>query len=415
MKTKLPLFIIWLSVSASCASVLPVPEGSGTEMPTQENASDGIPYPVPTLQDRLDYLEGKIVRLSNEVEMLNGKVKALEHTKIHPSGRTYVQKLDDRKLKEHYLNTEGGSASAHTVETAQNLYNQALKHYQNGRFSAAAALLKGADGGDGGSIAQRSMYLLLQSRARMGNCESVIEIGGRYANRFKDSPTAPEVIFKIGECQYRLQQKRHCKGDLAQPDTDLSRQPGGKTRRRSRTQTIVFPFFRFLPHPHQEGFMIQIGIIMGSNSDWPVMRQAAQFLEEFGVEYEARVVSAHRTPDLMFEYAETARARGIKAIIAGAGGAAHLPGMVAAKTTVPVLGVPVPSKYLRGEDSLLSIVQMPKGVPVATFAIGEAGAANAALFAISMLANENPELAQKLADFRAKQEQTVLNMELEQI
>ena len=150
--------------------------------------------------------------------------------------------------------------------------------------------------------------------------------------------------------------------------------------------------------------MIQVGIIMGSNSDWPVMQQAAQFLKEFGVEYEARVVSAHRTPDLMFEYAETARARGIKAIIAGAGGAA--------KTTVPVLGVPVPSKYLRGEDSLLSIVQMPKGVPVATFAIGEAGAANAALFAISLLANENPELAEKLAAFRAKQEQTVLAMEL---
>lgn len=158
--------------------------------------------------------------------------------------------------------------------------------------------------------------------------------------------------------------------------------------------------------------MIQVGIIMGSNSDWPVMQQAAQFLKEFGVEYEARVVSAHRTPDLMFEYAETARARGIKAIIAGAGGAAHLPGMVAAKTTVPVLGVPVPSKYLRGEDSLLSIVQMPKGVPVATFAIGEAGAANAALFAISLLANENPELAEKLTAFRTKQEQTVLAMEL---
>ena len=158
--------------------------------------------------------------------------------------------------------------------------------------------------------------------------------------------------------------------------------------------------------------MAKIGIIMGSNSDWPVMQQAAQFLKEFGVEYEARVVSAHRTPDLMFEYAETARERGIKAIIAGAGGAAHLPGMVAAKTTVPVLGVPVPSKYLRGEDSLLSIVQMPKGVPVATFAIGEAGAANAALFAISLLANEDPKLAQKLADFRAKQEQTVLDMEL---
>ena len=158
--------------------------------------------------------------------------------------------------------------------------------------------------------------------------------------------------------------------------------------------------------------MIQVGIIMGSNSDWPVMQQAAQFLKEFGVEYEARVVSAHRTPDLMFEYAETARERGIKAIIAGAGGAAHLPGMVAAKTTVPVLGVPVPSKNLRGEDSLLSIVQMPKGIPVATFAIGEAGATNAALFTISLLANENPELAEKLAAFRAKQEQTVLAMEL---
>ena len=158
--------------------------------------------------------------------------------------------------------------------------------------------------------------------------------------------------------------------------------------------------------------MIQVGTIMGSDSDWPVMRQAANFLEEFGVGYEARVVSAHRTPDLMFEYAETARSRGIKAIIAGAGGAAHLPGMVAAKTTVPVLGVPVPSKYLRGEDSLLSIVQMPKGVPVATFAIGEAGAANAALFAVSMLANEDAELARKLAEFRSRQEQSVLAMEL---
>ena len=159
--------------------------------------------------------------------------------------------------------------------------------------------------------------------------------------------------------------------------------------------------------------MVQVGIIMGSNSDWPVMQQAAQFLKDFGVEFEARVVSAHRTPDLMFEYAETARERGIKAIIAGAGGAAHLPGMVAAKTTVPVLGVPVPSKYLRGEDSLLSIVQMPTGVPVATLAIAIAGAANAPSFAISLLANENAELAQKLADFRAKQEQTVLAMTLE--
>ena len=158
--------------------------------------------------------------------------------------------------------------------------------------------------------------------------------------------------------------------------------------------------------------MAKIGISMGSNSDWPVMRHAAQFLEQFGISYEARVVSAHRTPDLMFEYAETARERGIQAIIAGAGGAAHLPGMVAAKTTLPVLGVPVPSKYLRGEDSLLSIVQMPKGIPVATFAIGEAGAANAALFAVSLLSNHDPELAAKLADFRERQKQTVLEMEL---
>ena len=158
--------------------------------------------------------------------------------------------------------------------------------------------------------------------------------------------------------------------------------------------------------------MTKIGIIMGSNSDWPVMRHAAQFLEQFGISYEARVVSAHRTPDLMFEYAETARERGIQAIIAGAGGAAHLPGMVAAKTTLPVLGVPVPSKYLKGEDSLLSIVQMPKGIPVATFAIGEAGAANAALFAVSLLSNHDPELAAKLADFRERQKQAVLEMEL---
>lgn len=157
---------------------------------------------------------------------------------------------------------------------------------------------------------------------------------------------------------------------------------------------------------------IQIGIIMGSNSDWLVMQQAALLLDTFGVAYETRVVSAHRTPDLMFDYAATARQRGLKAIIAGAGGAAHLPGMVAAKTTVPVLGVPVPSKYLRGEDSLLSIVQMPKGVPVATFAIGEAGAANAALFAIAMLAVDNTDLAGKLAAFRQQQQQTVLDMQL---
>ncbi len=158
--------------------------------------------------------------------------------------------------------------------------------------------------------------------------------------------------------------------------------------------------------------MTQIGIIMGSNSDWAVMQHAAAVLKQFGIAYETRVVSAHRTPDLMFEYAETARERGLQAIIAGAGGAAHLPGMVAAKTTLPVLGVPVPSKYLRGEDSLLSIVQMPKGIPVATFAIGEAGAANAALFAAALLANHDASIAQKLADFRETQRQTVLAMEL---
>ena len=158
--------------------------------------------------------------------------------------------------------------------------------------------------------------------------------------------------------------------------------------------------------------MVKIGIIMGRNSDWAVMEHAARTLEQFGVAYEAKVVSAHRTPDLMFEYAKSAQARGLQAIIAGAGGAAHLPGMVASQTTLPVLGVPVPSKYLRGEDSLLSIVQMPKGVPVATFAIGEAGAANAALFAVSLLANHDAALAQKLADFRARQTQSVLDMTL---
>ena len=142
------------------------------------------------------------------------------------------------------------------------------------------------------------------------------------------------------------------------------------------------------------------------------MEHAARVLEQFGVAYEAKVVSAHRTPDLMFEYAKSAQQRGLQAIIAGAGGAAHLPGMVASQTTLPVLGVPVPSKYLRGEDSLLSIVQMPKGVPVATFAIGEAGAANAALFAVSLLANYDAALAQKLADFRARQTQSVLDMTL---
>ena len=156
-----------------------------------------------------------------------------------------------------------------------------------------------------------------------------------------------------------------------------------------------------------------VGIIMGSNSDWPTMKATAKMLEDFGVPFEARVVSAHRTPDLMFEYAEAARSRGLKAIIAGAGGAAHLPGMVAAKTTLPVLGVPVQSKALSGQDSLLSIVQMPKGIPVATFAIGEAGAANAGLFAVALLAVEDAALAQKLADFRARQTQAVLDMSLD--
>lgn len=146
-----------------------------------------------------------------------------------------------------------------------------------------------------------------------------------------------------------------------------------------------------------------VGIIMGSSSDWDVMKNAVDVLKQFGVPFEAQVISAHRMPDEMFTYAETARARGLRAIIAGAGGAAHLPGMVAAKTIVPVLGVPVPSKYLRGEDSLLSIVQMPKGVPVATFAIGEAGAANAALTAVALLAANDDALAARLEQFRLDQ------------
>ncbi|MBT8120739.1 MAG: 5-(carboxyamino)imidazole ribonucleotide mutase [Gammaproteobacteria bacterium] len=151
---------------------------------------------------------------------------------------------------------------------------------------------------------------------------------------------------------------------------------------------------------------------MGSQSDWPVMKHAVEQLAAFGVPYEAKVVSAHRTPELLFEFADTARANGFAAIIAGAGGAAHLPGMLASKTTLPVLGVPVPSRYLKGMDSLLSIVQMPKGIPVATYAIGEAGAANAALSAISILAVTDSSLADKLSEFRAKQQQTVFAMTL---
>jgi 5-(carboxyamino)imidazole ribonucleotide mutase len=147
----------------------------------------------------------------------------------------------------------------------------------------------------------------------------------------------------------------------------------------------------------------QVGLVMGSDSDWDVMKHAARELDALAIPYEPRVLSAHRMPDEMFEYAEDAAPRGLRAIIAGAGGAAHLPGMLAAKTPVPVLGVPVPSKYLRGEDSLLSIVQMPAGIPVATFAIGEAGAINAVLFAAAMLAAGDPSLARKLAAFRLRQ------------
>ncbi|MDE2368964.1 MAG: 5-(carboxyamino)imidazole ribonucleotide mutase [Burkholderiales bacterium] len=148
---------------------------------------------------------------------------------------------------------------------------------------------------------------------------------------------------------------------------------------------------------------VSISIVMGSSSDWETLRNASAVLDEFGIAHEKRVVSAHRMPDEMFAYAETAAQRGLKAIIAGAGGAAHLPGMLAAKTVVPVLGVPVASRHLQGVDSLYSIVQMPKGIPVATFAIGAAGAANAALFAIAMLAGEDPALRQRLLDYRQRQ------------
>ena len=155
-----------------------------------------------------------------------------------------------------------------------------------------------------------------------------------------------------------------------------------------------------------------IGVVMGSNSDWPIMVKAVEQLEAFGIPHEYKVVSAHRTPDLLFEYASTAKERGLKAIIAGAGGAAHLPGMLASKTTLPILGVPVPSRYLHGTDSLHSIVQMPAGIPVATFAIGEAGATNAALFAVSLLANNDEALQQQLEEFRVAQSQKALQMTL---
>ncbi|MDR9437164.1 MAG: 5-(carboxyamino)imidazole ribonucleotide mutase [Thiohalophilus sp.] len=158
-----------------------------------------------------------------------------------------------------------------------------------------------------------------------------------------------------------------------------------------------------------------VGVVMGSNSDWKVMSQAVEVLKEFGVPHEAKVVSAHRTPDLLYEYAEQAADRGLQCIIAGAGGAAHLPGMLAAKTIVPVLGVPVTSRALKGLDSLLSIVQMPKGIPVATFAIGEAGAANAGLFAVSMLARQEDKYARKLETFRKKQRTKVRAMKLPKV
>jgi len=154
---------------------------------------------------------------------------------------------------------------------------------------------------------------------------------------------------------------------------------------------------------------VLVGVIMGSKSDWPTMKIATEMLEELGVSYEVKVVSAHRTPDLMFEYAETAQVRGLEVIIAGAGGSAHLPGMVASKTIVPVLGVPIQSKALSGHDSLLSIVQMPGGIPVGTLAIGEAGAKNAGILAAQIVGNHNDEVRQKVAKFRLEQTQSVLN------
>jgi len=177
----------------------------------------------------------------------------------------------------------------------------------------------------------------------------------------------------------------------------------------------LFVFLHIRNHPDnrsQPMSQVQVGVIMGSNSDCDTMHHAVEILQGFGVAFEARVVSAHRMPDDMFAYAETAAERGLQAIIAGAGGAAHLPGMVAAKTTVPVLGVPVASRHLQGVDSLHSIVQMPKGVPVATFAIGQAGAANAALFAVALLANHDPALRQKLDDFRQRQTEAARAMAL---
>ncbi len=191
-----------------------------------------------------------------------------------------------------------------------------------------------------------------------------------------------------------------------------------------RIDRVILVYYYHFHHAHAyfelfqfsvEGYIVNhpvVSIVMGSSSDWPVMQHAATTLKNFGISYEALVISAHRTPDRMFEYAESARNRGIRCIIAGAGGAAHLPGMIAAKTTLPVLGVPVTSKHLQGIDSLLSIVQMPKGVPVATFAIGEAGAANAALFATAILAGKDISFAEKLDQFRKDQAASVAAMTL---
>ncbi len=179
------------------------------------------------------------------------------------------------------------------------------------------------------------------------------------------------------------------------------------SERRAQVQTEVESEFEGL-----EVNAPRVGIVMGSKSDMPVMEAAAKELRERDIHHEVRVMSAHRDPDVVTDYAKNAKMRGLRVIIAGAGGAAHLPGMLASKTTIPVLGVPVPSRYLRGEDSLYSIVQMPKGIPVATFAIGEAGAANAALFAVALLALHDPELAKKLAAFRAQQVDAVRVMTL---
>ena len=187
---------------------------------------------------------------------------------------------------------------------------------------------------------------------------------------------------------------------------------GSENRLQSAGLVLKWAAFLYCKRAQAMSETPRVGLVMGSNSDWDVMRHAADMLDQLGLACEARVVSAHRTPDLLFEYAAGARKRGIACIIAGAGGAAHLPGMLASKTTIPVLGVPVPSRYLKGMDSLLSIVQMPKGVPVATFAIGEAGAANAALYAAAILATHDSALADRLEQQREELRKMVLDMQL---